>query len=78
MKPTKKLNNVNNKVRLTGKVNNIQSTHKKLKLKMIKERRKKIQRSKKKAVQMTDTMLTKNIDEGSSENDLNNINHTTL
>lgn len=77
MKPPKKLNNTNNKVRLRDNVNDIRS--RKLMLKMIKEGRKKNQRNfgKRKAIQMTDTVSTKNIEGGSSENDLNNINHTS-
>lgn len=81
MKSTKKLNNVNNRVQLIGKVNNIQSTDKKLKLKILKERRKRNKKisGKRKAIQMTDTrqVSTRNIEGGSSKNDLNNTNHTS-
>lgn len=63
-----------------SKINNIRNVHRKLKLKTMKEQKKKSKKSadKRETIQKTDAVLKKNIRTEGSENDLTNTksNHT--
>lgn len=67
------------KVQLRDEINGVKNKCKKLNLKAMKERRKKNKKNsgKRKAIQVTDTVSTKNIEIESSDDDSNNLSHTS-